>query len=116
MSINSQDLAVLLLAGRVFFNYRRKLATRDPEPMLVQFVYINWHGHQHTYVVLPESIEFGRPGDATDPDEQEWMFHGELVTRDGDTRPHMFPSRRRSFRVRDMVNVHVLEPEQRSAD
>lgn len=104
-----QNLAELLSAGRTFFNYRRKLATREPEPMLVKFVYINWHDHQHTYVILPESIEFGHPGDATGPDEQEWMFHGELVTRDGDPRPQMGPTRRRSFRVRDMLNVHTLE-------
>lgn len=78
-------------------------------PML-RFRYKNWKGNDHEYVIDPEKIEYGRysaQGAAID-DETNWVLHGFVVTRDGDLRPDMGPTRRRTFllcQIRDLEEV-----------
>lgn len=76
---------------------------------LVQFDYVNWKTNDYHYVIEIESVEFGPYGRAdprdTDRSVWHWLLHGTVVTRDGDPRPEMGPTRRRSFiieRIRDL--------------
>lgn len=79
---------------------------REP-PTPIKFEYTNWRGDWHIYVVEPESIEFG-PYDASGKhsreDDVQWVLHGELITRDGDTRPDM-GVRRRTFILSEIKPV-----------
>lgn len=76
--------------------------------MLLKFRYVNWRGRRHEYVVEPIGIElFERQGAGT-----HWTLHANVVTRDGDPRPEMGPTRRRSFM---MTGIRDLEEVRRSA-
>lgn len=104
---------IIRSSGRALVDIPSKVASRASHPKLVRFVYINWRDEQHTYVVKPESIEFG-PHDqhgsgARAEEDYNWVFHGEVVTRDGDTRPGM-GTRRRTFLLDGMLNLEILEP------
>lgn len=90
-------------------------------PRILRFQYKNWRGDEHEYVV-----DFGHPGtnctleldDMGDPEnegidaterETHLLLSGHVITRDGDPRPEMDPSRRRSFLVREMRNIKPAE-------
>lgn len=82
---------------------------------LIQFEYENWRGEQHEYVIEPESVVLGlydAGGSHRDSpnreDNLQLVLHGMIVTRDGDTRPHL-GSRRRTFLIRKMRAIRVLE-------
>lgn len=63
----------------------------------IKFVYVNWRGVSHEYVVEVESVTYGRSGDSeVGPD---WYLHGDIITRDDDPREDMGPTRRRSFKL-----------------
>src|SRR6188768_2909068 len=82
------------------------------EGPLVEFEYVNWRGNQYTYVVDVEAISIAGQdpgGYSSDPADQQFILHGDVVTRDGDTRPEM-GTRRRSFMIQKIVGaVRVLE-------
>lgn len=78
--------------------------------MVLRFRYVNWRGVDHEYVVQVEGstlgIEFrdGRP-----PRDPNTLFlHGEVITRDGDRRPEMGPTRRRSFEWDKLRAVSIV--------
>jgi hypothetical protein len=110
MNIREAVIAETLMrsSGRALLNVPFGIAAKA-EPSLVKFRYQNWHGDTHWYVVKPESIEFGVPGDPHSGNEREWLFHGETVTRDGDTRPDM-GARRRTFLLYGIERLEILEP------
>jgi hypothetical protein len=67
----------------------------------LKFRYRNWRGVEHEYVIEPESVTFGTP-------DHRWYLNGEVVTRDGDPRPEMGPTRRRSFHLAELCDVEEL--------
>lgn len=81
----------------------------------VVFEYVNWRGDRHEYKVLVESIAFGMyPTNEVNNDvqptssvknEEKFVMHAHVITRDGDPRPDMGPSRRRTF---DLLKVENL--------
>jgi hypothetical protein len=105
---------IIRSSGRALVDIPSKVASRASHPKLVKFLYRNWKGDLHWYVVKPESIELGpydQHGSGARPvEEYQWVFHGEVVTRDGDTRPDM-GTRRRSFLMGTMERLEILEPE-----
>jgi hypothetical protein len=76
---------------------------------LLRFDYVNWHGRLHTYLIEPESIEFGEDH----PEELhrgKWLLHGMVVTRDGDPRTkEMGDNRRRSFIFERLRGISQVE-------
>lgn len=88
-------------------------ATRDyyytGETTRLKFRYNNWRGDDHEYVIDVESVEFGpydKGGGTPRPREQwAWVIHGDVVSRDGDTRPDMGPTRRRTFLITDIEEL-----------
>jgi len=100
---------LMLSSGRALLDIPSKVATRAVKPKLVQFIYTNWKGDTYNYVVKPESIEYAVPGDPHSGNKKEWLFHGEVVTRDGDTRPDM-GTRRRTFKLYGMRQLEIMEP------
>ena len=75
---------------------------------LLRFRYKNWKGNDHEYVIEPEKIEFGHySAMGAAMGETNWVLHGMVVTRDGDLRPDMEPSRRRTFLL-----TQIREPEE----
>lgn len=64
----------------------------------LHFHYVNWRGDPHDYVVLVEGIAYGRyNASGVDDTVKNWVLHGVVVSRDGDIRPEMGDSRRRTF-------------------
>lgn len=57
-------------------------------PTALEFRYLNHRDEWHLYVIRPTSYTYR---------EDTWYLNGIVVTRDGDERPEMGPSRRRSF-------------------
>lgn len=101
-------------SGRALLDIPSKVASRASHPKLVRFEYTNYKDERHTYVIKPESIEFAPYPDngsrtaeylGRDP---VWLFHGEVVTRDGDTRPDM-GTRRRTFVLNGIERLEILE-------
>lgn len=74
---------------------------------LLQFSYVNWHGCRHDYTVDPESVEFG-PYEDGPLSEWRWVLHANVVTRDGDVRPEMGPTRRRTFLIEEIENLRSV--------
>ena len=87
--------------------------------MLLRFKYVNWRDEDHEYVIeIPSPsdqvaqprVQWGlhpRAGEQVTHDAY-WMVSGQVVTRDGDPRPDMGPTRRRSFelvRMRDIEEI-----------
>lgn len=66
-------------------------------PRQVEFTYCNWKGRNGHYVVQlePGSLKF-EPIAHLDG-EEHWTISGDIITRDGDPRPEMGPTRRRTF-------------------
>lgn len=79
--------------------------------VLLEFDYNNWRGDDHSYVIKVESIEFGpydKGGGTPRPrDQWSWVVHGDVITRDGEERSDMGPTRRRTFLLSDIKNVKV---------
>lgn len=78
----------------------------------IEFDYVNWRGDDHRYVLAVESFEFRSYGQAgIDPSaEPQWVLHGHIVSRDGDTRPELADhpgNRRRTFLMSIMRNVEL---------
>lgn len=69
----------------------------------IKFEYTNWKGHRHTYVVEPEAVAYGPylKGGYHETADPRWVLHGDVVTRDGDSRPDM-DTRRRTFILADI--------------
>lgn len=84
-------------------------ASEGPPDQTVEFDYVNWKGVLHHYVVTVESFEFGpydRGGGTPRPrDQWQWVMHGEVITRDDDSRPDMGPTRRRTFILSEIKNI-----------
>lgn len=81
-------------------------------PPLIRFLYTNWNGEHHEYVIEPESIEFapydkGGSRAGLRGSQAVWVLHGDLVTRDGDTRADM-DTRRRTFIMSEIVEPEIL--------
>lgn len=72
------------------------------EDLRVTFDYVNWRGDSHTYVIDPEGFEFAAYNGAN---TDRWYLHGQVVTRDGDPREDMGPTRRRSFEIDGIKNL-----------
>lgn len=71
--------------------------------MFLKFRYVNWRGNDHEYVIEPEPVlTLDRHNDEEGP---FWQIHGDVVTRDGDTRTEMMPTRRRSFKLVGMYDI-----------
>ena len=107
---------IMRSSGRALVDIPSRIVTRASRPKLVRFTYCNWRGDVHEYVVKPESIELG-PYDGGgyhsndregEPSDQHWVFHGEVVTRDGDTRPDM-GTRRRTFLLGSIDRLEIME-------
>lgn len=101
------------LIGRIAGEVEHSQRTLGGRAPLLRFRYRNWRGFDHLYVIDPDRIECG-PYDASGKhdervgDELAWVLHGWVVTRDGDPRPEMGPTRRRTFllgQVRELVEV-----------
>lgn len=74
----------------------------------LEFGYVNWRDEFHQYVVDVESFEFGEygPQGKTGRDvEPRWVMNAHVVTRDGDSREDMGPTRRRTFLMEKMTDV-----------
>lgn len=73
----------------------------------LRFKYINWRGDDHEYVIEPidGSLVFLPPNDDRPP---AWAISGDLVTRDGNTRPELGDSRRRTFVLRAMRDIEEI--------
>jgi hypothetical protein len=73
----------------------------------IEFEYTNWKGRRHTYVVVPEAVAYGpytgMGYDQREGAECQWVLHGDVVTRDGDSRPEM-DTRRRTFVLEAVQN------------
>ena len=67
------------------------------DPFILEFDYVNWKGDPHRYVIKTESLTYGQP-------DKHWYINGDLITRDGDPREDMGPTRRRSFKVSAILN------------
>lgn len=81
----------------------------ESKPANLKFTYVNWREEEHVYVVIPEKLELGpyHPHgiDSRPEATYVWALHGNVVTRDGDTRPTM-GTRRRTF-----ILEGIREPE-----
>lgn len=80
----------------------------------VKFNYTNWRGDEHEYEIIVEAVEFGpydKGGfdDSRDRDDWMWVMHGHVVTRDGDERKDMGPTRRRTFIMSGMKLVEEIK-------
>lgn len=71
----------------------------------LEFDYLNHRGIRYTYVITPESLQFGwwhPDGGGIVPERRRgectplWVLSGDVITRDGDKRPDM-GTRRRTF-------------------
>jgi hypothetical protein len=104
---------IIRSSGRALVDIPSKVASRASRPKLVRFRYRNWKGDMYTYAIKPESIELAvydhSTGRQVESGEPTWLFHGEVVTRDGDTRPDM-GTRRRTFALYKMEALEILEP------
>lgn len=72
---------------------------------LLTFDYVNWKGEDHNYVI--EECRY-TPSYPSPVHEGHWVIHGDVVTRDGDTRPTMGPTRRRTFEILKMRNIKEI--------
>lgn len=72
-------------------------------PETVEFDYTNHRGEPHHYVVAPECTQWTSGG---------WFLDGQVVTRDGDPRKDMGPTRRRSFEVDGITNLRPVGGQQ----
>lgn len=80
---------------------------------LLKFIYVNWSGEEHEYVIEPESLEY-KDIHYIHPKTGEYhgehhVIHGMVVTRDGDPRPEMGDNRRRSFIVAKMQVIREVD-------
>jgi hypothetical protein len=100
---------IIRSSGRALVDIPSKVASRASRPKLVKFLYRNWKGELHWYVIQPESIEFAVFGDPNSGQDPEWIFHGQVLTRDNDPRTDM-GTRRRSFKLGVIERLEVLEP------
>jgi hypothetical protein len=86
-------------------------------PKLLKFDYKNWKGEEHTYVIALDMrdafrMQFMKPGvlgREVSAEEMTWHVSGNVVTRDGDPRTEMGPTRRRSFILTKMRNIEEVE-------
>jgi hypothetical protein len=77
----------------------------------IQFRYCNWHGDEHTYVIVVEDFEYGpydRAGLADNPNDKRMVVHGQCLLRDERLRRDMWPWTRRTFLVELMEEVRVI--------
>jgi hypothetical protein len=109
-AVNAETL--IRTSGRALLDIPSNVASRAVRPKRVKFMYRNHRGDLHWYVVKPESIEFGpydNNGSGARPvEEYNWVFHGKVITRDGDTRPDM-GTRRRTFLIGSMERLEIFE-------
>lgn len=74
----------------------------------IKFKYTNWKGDDHEYVIQVESVEYGHyDGSGINADVRNWVLHGDVITRDGDSRDDM-GTRRRTFlieKIRDPEEI-----------
>jgi hypothetical protein len=98
----------ILRASRVWESTLRTTRRGEGDPLMLRFKYTNWKGDNHEYVILVESIEFGaydKGGTTPRPaSEWSWVVHGDVVTRDGDTRRNM-GTRRRTFMLAELREI-----------
>lgn len=88
---------------KLFFDEPRSY-TIPPTDQILTFRYVNWHGHAHDYVIQVESLEWALVDNSDYANIRwQWIIHGSTITRDGDTRPEMGPTRRRSFLLDKIV-------------
>lgn len=80
---------------------------------LLKFIYVNWNGEEHEYVIEPESLEYKEVSWSSNKTGQYSGFHhvvnGMVVTRDGDPRPEMGNNRRRTFIIAKMQVIKELD-------
>ena len=75
---------------------------------VVFFRYKNWRNENHDYVISVEEFALGpydEGGTHGNPNDLQWVMHGNVVTRDGDARDKM-GTRRRTFLLN---KIHHLE-------
>lgn len=83
--------------------------------LALKFDYVNWRGERHEYIIVPQgepiTEQYTRQGQG---DTKTLYLHGQLITRDGDPRIELGPSRRRSFEISRLENLEVvlLDPEE----
>lgn len=77
--------------------------------MYLQFVYTNHDGDTHTYVIKPTGADTLSPV-GSDAEELP-VLHGDVITRDGDPRLDMDPTRRRTFVIADMAAIENVPEE-----
>lgn len=73
---------------------------------LLEFVYENWHGITHSYIVAPECVEWTsyHHSDADrNQGEETWMMNAQVISRSGEDRPG-----RRSFVMSKMRHVREV--------
>lgn len=79
----------------------------------VKFRYVNWNGDPHEYIIKVLSVEFGPYDDGGGTPRPVsmygWVLHGDVVTRDGDPRPEMGPTRRRTFLIRKIHEMELID-------
>lgn len=70
-------------------------------PPQLKFEYTNWRDECHEYVIEVDP----RPDKRLTHRDGKWWLNGDVVTRDGDGRSEMGPTRRRSFELTKMRNI-----------
>ena len=75
----------------------------------LEFQYLNYHGRNHVYLIEVEGMDFKLGVRTESAIEDAWYINGNVVTRDGDTRPEMGPTRRRSFRLDRMHSIREVK-------
>lgn len=83
----------------------------DSYTQRLAFDYVNWRNEHHRYVVEVEDLEFVEIGehghkfaDADTTVRWQWALNTRVITRDGDPRPEMGPTRRRTFLFDKIIN------------
>jgi hypothetical protein len=92
---------------------RSRLGVPPVGSTVLKFQYKNWKGVEHEYVV--DFARGWKPGWAiskrdsdSHPCEPHLVMSGEVIERDGDSRPEMGDNRRRTFIASEMRNIEVV--------
>jgi len=81
-------------------------------PRHLKFRYVNWRGDDHEYVIEVEAVAFGKydsAGAGPTVHTGNWVIHGAVLTRDGDTRPDLGNNRRRTFLISKIRNPEEVK-------
>jgi hypothetical protein len=102
------NILTLIRANRVWTSTLRVPRLRsgrremEGDPLLIRFGYKNWRGDEHVYIVLVESIEFGR---YDSEDKPRWNLHADVGERSGERKPQ----HRRTFLIDNIYDLMIVD-------